>query len=329
MRTLSLGYSPCPNDTFIFYALVRGKIDTENMGFKEALLDVETLNQMALRSELDITKISYHAFGHLREDYCLLRSGSAIGRGCGPLVVAKEDYTLKDLRGKRIAIPGRLTTANLLLQLFSSIFNLQPSNPPLPPFTPLESPAICGGDDIGKISIPYRKDGALTPPFLTGFTKGGRGGIIEMPFNKIMDAVVKGDVDAGLIIHEGRFTYPSYGLKKVLDLGEWWENDTGLPVPLGGVLAKRNLGKDLIKRADSVIRKSIEYALKHRDEPKFYIKQHSQELEEEVIEQHITLYVNDYSLDIGEEGLSAVRELLRKAEMKGIIKGSRNSLCVT
>ncbi|MEW6161743.1 MAG: 1,4-dihydroxy-6-naphthoate synthase [Nitrospirota bacterium] len=295
MRTLSLGYSPCPNDTFIFYALVRGKIDTEDIGFKEALLDVETLNQMALCSELDITKISYHAFGHLREDYCLLRSGSAIGRGCGPLVVAKEDYTVKDLREKRTAIPGRLTTANLLLQLFSSTFNLQSSNSPLPPFT-----------------------------------KGGQGGIIEMPFSKIMDAVVKGDVDAGLIIHEGRFTYPSYGLKKVLDLGEWWENDTGLPVPLGGVLAKRNLGKDLIKRADSVIGKSIEYAFKHRDEPKFYIKQHSQELEEEVIEQHINLYVNDYSLDIGEEGLSAVRELLRKAEMRGIIKESRNEfLCVT
>lgn len=150
-----------------------------------------------------------------------------------------------------------------------------------------------------------------------------------MPFHKIMDAVVKGDADAGLIIHEGRFTYPSYGLKKILDLGEWWERDTGLPVPLGGILAKRNLGEDLIKRIDSILRKSIEYALSHRDEPKFYIKQHSQELKDEVIEQHIALYVNDYSLDIGEEGLSAVRELLRRAEELGIIERSESGfLCV-
>ena len=282
MRTLSLGYSPCPNDTFIFYALVHGKIDTGDLGFKEALLDVETLNKMALRSELDITKISYHTFGFLREDYCLLRSGSAMGRGCGPLLVSKEDYAPEDLKGKRIAIPGRLTTANLLLQLFTF--------------------------DSG---IPFSSS-------------------VEMPFYKIMDAVSKGDVDAGLIIHEGRFTYPLYGLKKIVDLGEWWENKTGFPLPLGGILAKRNLGEDLIKRVDSFIRKSIEYSLNHKEEPKVYIKQHSQELEERVIEQHINLYVNDFSLDIGEKGLSAVRELFRRAEMREIIKGSRNNiLCVT
>lgn len=282
MRTLSLGYSPCPNDTFIFYALVHGKIDTGDLGFKGAILDVETLNKMALRSELDITKISYHTFGFLRKDYCLLRSGSAMGRGCGPLLVSKEDYAIEDLKGKRIAIPGRLTTANLLLQLFT--FDSE---------------------------IPFSSS-------------------VEMPFYKIMDAVSKGDVDAGLIIHEGRFTYPIYGLKKIVDLGEWWENKTEFPLPLGGILAKRNLGEDLIKRVDSFIKKSIEYSLNHKEEPKVYIKQHSQELEERVIEQHINLYVNDFSLDIGEEGLSAVRELFRRAEMRKIIKGSRNNiLCVT
>jgi 1,4-dihydroxy-6-naphthoate synthase len=282
MRTLSLGYSPCPNDTFIFYALVHGKIDTGDLGFKESLLDVETLNKMALRSELDITKISYHAFGYLREDYCLLCSGSALGRSCGPLLVSKEDYALKGLNGKRIAIPGRLTTANLLLQLFTLDTGIQ-----------------------------------LSPS-------------VEMPFYKIMDAVSKGDVDAGLIIHEGRFTYPLYGLKKIVDLGEWWENETGFPLPLGAILAKKNLGKDLIKRVDSFIRKSIEYSLNHEKEPKVYIKQYSQELEDQVIDQHINLYVNDFSLDIGEEGLSAVRELFRRAGMRGIIKGSRNDiLCVT
>ncbi len=282
MRTLSIGYSPCPNDTFIFYALVHGKIDTGEPGFKEILLDVETLNKMALHSQLDITKVSYHAFGYLREDYCLLRSGSAIGRSCGPLVVAKENYEMKDLKGKRIAIPGRLTTANLLFQLYNSDLGIHPVH------------------------------------------------IIVLPFDRIMDSVKRGYVDAGLIIHEGRFTYTLYELKKVVDLGEWWESNTGLPLPLGCIVAKKNLGKDLIEKVDSLIRKSIEYSLNQREEPKTYIKQHSQELKDDVIEQHINLYVNDYSLDIGEEGLSAVRELFRRAEMRGIIKElSSDFLCVT
>jgi len=274
-----LGYSPCPNDTFIFYALVHGKIDTGDLHFKEILLDVETLNQMALHAELDITKVSYHAFGYLREDYCLLRSGSAIGRGCGPLLVVREDYAINDLQWKKIAIPGRLTTAYLLFQLFSADF-------------------------IHSLSF------------------------IEMPFHKMMEAVKNGVADAGLVIHEGRFTYSSYGLKRLVDLGEWWEDETGLPVPLGGILVKRNLGEDLIRRINSVVRKSVEYAFTHRDEPTYYMKQHSQELEDEVIEQHINLYVNDYSIDIGEDGVSAIKELMRRAEEKGIIKKSRDDfLC--
>jgi 1,4-dihydroxy-6-naphthoate synthase len=281
MRTLSLGYSPCPNDTFLFYALVHGKVDTGDLGFREVLVDVETLNQMALRSELDITKISYHAFGYLFEDYCLLRSGSAMGRNCGPLIVSKKNYNIQDLQGKKIAIPGRLTTANLLLQLFSQDYGITFSS------------------------------------------------IAEMPFHKIMNAVGREDMDAGLVIHEGRFTYPSYSLKKVIDLGEWWEKETGLPLPLGGILAKNNLGRDLIKEVDSIIKKSIEYSFNNRVEPKSYIKKHSQELADEVIEQHINLYVNKYSLDISEEGLSAVRELLKRAEKRGIIKQWRSdSLCV-
>lgn len=282
MAVISLGYSPCPNDTFIFYALVKGKVDTGALRFKEILLDVETLNEIALRAELDITKVSYHAFGHLREHYCLLRSGSALGRGCGPLIVSKEEYTAEDLNEKRIAIPGKLTTAYLLLQVFTR-------------------------DSGIKVSS-----------------------VVEMPFHKIMDSVQRGDVDAGLIIHEGRFTYPSYGLKNVLDLGEWWEKNTGLPLPLGGILAKRDLGIDLIKKIDASLRESIEYAFTHRDEPKAYIKQHAQELEDHVIEQHINLYVNEYSLDIGNDGLSAVRELLRRAEESGIIRSSKRNLsCIT
>ncbi|MDH5201982.1 MAG: 1,4-dihydroxy-6-naphthoate synthase [Nitrospirota bacterium] len=301
-KPISLGYSPCPNDTFIFYALVHGKIDTGGMHFKEILLDVETLNQMALHKELDITKVSYHAFGYLLEDYCLLRSGSAIGRS-GPLIVAREDYTVRDLQGKKIAIPGKLTTAYLLLQLFTSDL-------------------VRKGDFVPLAKSPSEErelQRNCTFPCTC----------IDMPFHKIMENVRNKDVDAGLIIHEGRFTYPLYGLKKVIDLGEWWENETGLPVPLGGILVKRNLGGDLIKKISSFVRKSVEHAFAHSDESKNYIKLHSQELEDKVIEQHINLYVNDYSIDIGEDGISAVKELLRRAEERGIIKKSKEDFLCT
>ncbi|MGD2080223.1 MAG: 1,4-dihydroxy-6-naphthoate synthase, partial [Nitrospirota bacterium] len=193
-KDLTLGYSPCPNDTFIFYALVRGKIETGGLSFLETLEDVETLNRMALRGALDVTKVSTHALGFLREDYCLLRSGGALGRGCGPLIVAREPLEARDLRGKRIAIPGTLTTAYLLMRLFD----------------------------------PMLKD------------------IEAMPFHRIMDAVSSGSADAGLIIHEGRFTYPGYGLHEVLDLGRWWEDATGLPIPLGSIVAKRELGTETL-----------------------------------------------------------------------------------
>ncbi len=271
MKTLSLGYSPCPNDTFIFYALVHGKIKTEDLNFKEILLDVETLNQMALKGKLDITKVSYNAFGNLRDDYCLLRSGGALGRGCGPLVVASKECEMKDLKGKTIAIPGELTTAYLLLQLYESDF---------------------------------------------------RSNVKVMPFHEIMGAVKEEKVDAGLIIHEGRFTYPSYGLKKIIDLGEWWEKETGLPIPLGCIIAKRSLGIDVISKVERLIMESVLYGISHRDEPVKYIKEHSQELDDSVIAEHINLYVNDYSIDIGDEGIRAVRKLLDMAEEKGIIKKS-------
>ncbi len=275
IRTLSLGYSPCPNDTFIFYALVHGKIDTGDLKFKEMLLDVEALNQKAFKGELDITKVSYSAFANLREDYCLLRSGGALGRRCGPLVVARENYSMKYLKGKKIAIPGKLTTAYLLLQLYDPSF----------------------------------KDN-----------------VEVMVFSDIMDAVKNGAVDAGLIIHESRFTYKSYGLKKVIDLGEWWEKETGLTIPLGCIIAKRNMGEDLIHKIDGLIKKSILYAMNNKGEPKKYTKEHSQELEDSVIEQHINLYVNDYSIDIGEEGIRAVKRLFEMAEERGIIKRSLVSL---
>lgn len=266
-RALTLGYSPCPNDTFIFYALIHGRVPLTGFTLRERLEDVETLNALALQGALDLTKISYHALGHLRRDYCLLKSGGALGRGCGPLVVARQTATLESLRGKRIAIPGRLTTANLLLQLYGEGFD----------------------------------------------------NLIILPFHQIMAAVVEGAVDAGVIIHESRFTFHHYGLHQVLDLGQWWEQETGLPIPLGGILARRSLGVDLIDTVDAALRASVEYAFAHPEEPKGYIRQHSQELSDQVIDSHIGLYVNDFSHDLGDEGRAAVEALFRRAEARGIV----------
>jgi 1,4-dihydroxy-6-naphthoate synthase len=266
-RSLSLGYSPCPNDTFIFYALVHGLLKTPEFTVSERLEDVETLNRLALTRRLDLTKISYHALGHLRSDYALLRSGGALGRGCGPLVVARTETEMAQLRGKPFAVPGRLTTANLLLQLHGA-----------------------GFEDVR-----------------------------ELPFHRIMAAVAQGEVEAGVIIHESRFTFKEHGLVQILDLGQWWEEETGLALPLGGILARRDLGADLIARVDEALRESVAYAFAHPQEPRAYIKAHSQELADEVIENHIALYVNDFTLDLGEEGERAVQELFRRAEARRII----------
>lgn len=267
MTTLSLGYSPCPNDTYIFHALVHGLVPCGDLAFVERLEDVETLNQLALKGALDLTKISFHAFGHLRDRYVLLRSGAALGRGCGPLLVADGVIPLEQLKGKTIAIPGRLTTANLLLQLYL----------------------------------------------------GGANELLVLPFDQIIPAVRQGRAAAGVIIHESRFTYQQYGLEQLLDLGQWWEKVTGHPIPLGGILAKRSLGEERIRLVDQALRRSIEYARNHPHQATSYIRQHAQELDDNVINQHIDLYVNDYSIDLGEDGLAAVSCLLEKAEQVGII----------
>jgi 1,4-dihydroxy-6-naphthoate synthase len=272
MRKLSLGYSPCPNDTFIFYALAHKKV-MGGVEFSETLKDVETLNRMALLGKLDVTKVSFGAFGHLMEDYCLLHSGSALGKGCGPLIVAKDRLNTADLAGKKIAIPGKMTTAYLLLQLFD--------------------PEIRN--------------------------------VVEMPFDRIMNAVSLGTVDGGLIIHEGRFTYPKYGLQEIVDLGEWWEGKTGLPIPLGGIVAKRSLGADVINEVDRMLNKSVEFAFANRSMTRDYIKEHAQELDDEVIDQHIGLYVNDYTLEIG-DGAAAVEEILRRGEELNLIPHSDKPL---
>lgn len=269
-QMLTIGYSPCPNDTFIFYALVHGKVKVPGVSFREQLEDVETLNRMALEGRLDFTKISYHALGHLREQYALLRSGGALGRGCGPLVVARPGTKLADLKNGFIAVPGKLTTAYLLLRLFDPT--------------------------IKNVTI--------------------------MTFDRIMDAVSTGEAIAGLIIHESRFTYPLYKLEKLLDLGEWWEQYSGLPIPLGGILGKRSLGRDKLLAVEEGIRSSLQYARTHTDEVMDYCRQHSQEMDEVVMKSHIDLYVNDFSLNLGQEGLKAVWKLFAEAEARGVFPRS-------
>ena len=274
MKTLTLGYSPCPNDTFIFYALTHGRIATPGFSVAEQLADVETLNQLAIDGQLDLTKISYHALGHLRDRYVLLHSGGALGRGCGPLVIAPEKTSMQALHGKRIAVPGKLTTANLLLQLYG-----------------------------------------------TGFDN-----LLVVPFDQIMPSLNRGEADAGVIIHESRFTYRESGFHEILDLGAWWESDTGLPIPLGGILARRDLGSETIRAVDEAIRASLEYAREHAAEPRGYIRGHAQELDDQVIDAHIRMYVNDFSLDLGEEGIAAVETLMARAEARGLIPKSTEPL---
>jgi len=266
-RSLTLGYSPCPNDTFIFDALVHRRIPLSDLIFHERLEDVETLNNLALNGVLDLTKISYHALGHLRQEYALLRSGGALGRGCGPLVIAARPMDMEQLRHERIAIPGELTTANLLLQLYGE-----------------------------------------------GFDQ-----VVAMPFDRIMNKVAEGEFVAGVIIHESRFTYRQLGLHQVLDLGQWWEETTGKPIPLGGILVKRSLGSALIAEIDGALRRSIEFAFAHPEISRPYIKEHAQELADAVIDSHIGLYVNDFSLDLGDEGIEAVTTLLERAEQRKLI----------
>jgi 1,4-dihydroxy-6-naphthoate synthase len=266
MKPLTLGFSPCPNDTYIFYALARGRSDTSGLHFAEPLLeDVETLNDWAMEHRLDVTKLSFHALGHVLDEYCLLRSGSALGRGCGPLLVAGSK--LKNLSEKRIAIPGRFTTAALLFRMYA----------------------------------PTCVD------------------LIEMRFDLIMEAIRDGSVDGGVIIHEGRFTYEQMRLLCLQDLGQWWEETTGYPIPLGGIAARRSLGPDNLRRIDGAIRNSLDFARFHPDQCLPYIRSHSQELEEEVVKSHIDLYVNDFSLDLGVDGLAAVEEFLQRGRAAGIL----------
>lgn len=274
MKSLTLGFSPCPNDTFIFHALTHRCISLDGLSFLERLEDVETLNHLVLDKALDVSKVSYHLLGHIREDYCLLRSGGALGRGCGPLVVSKTCSTIDQLKGKRVALPGKYTTAALLLRLFE--------------------------------------------PTLTD--------IVYLPFNAIMGAIVDGNVDAGVIIHESRFTYQEFNLMKLLDLGDWWEQETGHPIPLGGIVAKRSLGAEMLSDINNVVRASVAHAIANPQQSHAYIRAHSQEMSEDVCAAHIGLYVNQFSIDLAREGEAAVSALINRAESAGIIPHSDKCL---
>jgi 1,4-dihydroxy-6-naphthoate synthase len=274
---LTIGYSPCPNDCFIFDALIHGKVDTEGLQFEVLLEDVETLNKKALKGELDITKLSYHAFAYVLENYILLRSGSALGFNCGPLLIQDARRTMKDLNSNsKIAIPGKLTTANLLL------------------------------------SIAY--------PNLTNK--------VEYLFSDIENAVLSGEVDAGLIIHENRFTYQDRGLKKIMDLGEFWDSLIHAPIPLGGIVIKRNLSNDLQQKVNRLIKKSVGFAFANPESSMAYVKAHAQEMSEEVMKKHIALYVNNFSIDLGETGINAVQLLFNKAKELNLFKFNNEKIVI-
>lgn len=268
---LTLGFSPCPNDTFIFDAMVNGKIDTQGLEFDCVMEDVETLNLWVEQSKLDITKLSYNTFLKAVSQYALLRSGSALGKGVGPLLISREEvgenHLNEWLKDKTICIPGFNTTANLLLSL----------------------------------AFPYARNKTA------------------LVFHEIEDAVINGGYDAGLIIHENRFTYQQKGLKKLIDLGDWWEQTIQAPIPLGGIVMRRTFSKELTAQVDALIKESILYSWKHYPQLSSFITDNAQEMEEEVMRKHINLYVNDYTTDLGEEGERAVRKMFEEAEKNGVV----------
>jgi len=258
MRELTFGFSPCPNDTFAFHALVHGLVPAP-FRVRPVLLDIEELNRRAHEGEFHLTKLSVGAFAAVGERYRMLRSGAALGRGVGPLVIARTVTPLQDAVRGRVAIPGRETTAFRLLRL--------------------AAPAL--------------------------------GETVELRYDRILGAVARGEFDAGLIIHESRFTYQDHGLVQVADLGDWWEAATGLPVPLAGICARASLDPALAAAAERAIGESVAYAFANREASRAYVRAHAQELSDEVCDKHIALYVNELSLDVGEEGLRAIARLVR------------------
>lgn len=264
---LTLGFSPCPNDTFIFDAMVNGKIDTEGLDFDYFLADVEELNRKAFKSDVDITKLSCHAYAYVAKNYLILNSGSALGFGNGPLLISRDKIGISEMSRMRIAIPGKYTTANLLF-------------------------SIAWPEAVNKT---------------------------EFLFSEICEALLSGRADAGLIIHETRFTFQEKGLIKIADMGEYWDALTGLPIPLGNIVINRKISSETALKAERIIKKSIGYAKSHGASPVEFVTSNAKEIDREVMKKHIDLYVNEFSLDLGPEGRNAIRELFRRASGKGII----------
>ena len=265
MRTLSFGFSPCPNDTFAFHALVEGLVD-EAVRVTPVMADIEELNRRAHEGELELTKLSFGALAQLAGSYVPLRSGAALGRGVGPLVVARETMSLEDAAAGPIAIPGRDTTAFLLLRL-----------------------AL--GAALGET--------------------------VELRYDEILGAVERGEVRSGLIIHESRFTYADHGLVRVADLGEWWERQHGMPVPLAAICVRSDVDGGTRELAERALRASVEHAVANPAASRRFVRAHAQELSDEVCCRHIELYVNDFSIDLGDEGLAAIEALLAAAAVAG------------
>ena len=266
---LSLGFSPCPNDCFMFDAIVNRRIDLEGLSFDIRMDDVEALNKAAFAGGVDVTKLSYHAYAYCADRYVLLDAGSALGRNCGPLLISKRPIAPEDVAAGhlRIAIPGEYTTANFLLGL----------------------------------AFPAARDRT------------------ELVFSEIEPALLAGRFDAGLIIHENRFTYEAKGLRKIIDLGEFWEDETGAPIPLGGIVVRRSLADEVKQTLNRLVRRSVEYAFAHREASLPFVREHAQEMSEDVMYRHIDLYVNEYSVDLGPEGRRAVQLLFERARESGII----------
>jgi 1,4-dihydroxy-6-naphthoate synthase len=263
---LRLAHSPDSDDAFMFYALATKKIPTGNLAFAHVLEDIETLNQKAREEVYDITAVSFHAYAELADRYILMSSGASFGDGYGPIIVTRASLQGENLKGKRIAIPGKKTTAYLALSLYESDF--EP---------------------------------------------------VETPFDEILDKVIKGEADAGVVIHEGQLTYGSYGLAKMVDLGVWWKDETGLPLPLGGNVIRRALDPEIIRRADELLHESIAYGLEHRDEALEYALHFARGLEPATAEHFVSMYVNQWTLDYGEQGRQAVQTLLDRGYEAGII----------
>ena len=329
MSPVTIGYSPCPNDTFIFYGLTHGKIDLPGFELATPVLDdVETLNNWAMEQRLDVTKLSFHALGHVLDEYCVLSSGSALGRGCGPLLVARSPLALTRPGRYKIAIPGRLTTAALLFRLFWSGYAQAMDGPVSQALrTVQERPQVTDGP-VSRAPRTAQERPQVTdgPVSRAPRTAQERPELVEMRFDTIMAAVQSGQVDAGVIIHESRFTYQQTGLICLQDLGQWWEQTTGHPIPLGCIAARRSLGREQITALDQAIRASIDWAFAHPEQCLPYIREHAQELEDRVVQNHIGLYVNDFSRELGTEGMAAINAFLQRGRDAGILPHSGRAL---